>query len=216
MTLELLGSVGLGLGLAAACGLRVFVPLLVMSLATRLGVVTPGESFAWLGSWPALVALSTACAMELAGYYLPWVDHMLDTVATPMATIAGATVAGAALVGAGGAEGLPPILQWAAPLLAGGGVATTVQLGSVALRGVSTVTTGGIGNPVVATAENAMSVVLSIVAVVVPILAAVIVLTLAIVVTRSAVRRARRRRSRATVMVGGTPVSSVRATSATA
>lgn len=209
MTLELFGSVGLGLGLAAACGLRVFIPLLVMSLATRLGVVTPSESFAWLGSWPALVALSTACAMELAGYYLPWVDHMLDTVATPMATIAGAIVAGAALVGVGGAEGLPPILQWAAPLLAGGGVATTVQLGSVAVRGVSTVTTGGIANPVVATVENAVSVVLSVLAVVVPVLATVVVLAAVLVGGRVVVRRARRRRARAAGLAGGALATSV-------
>ncbi len=204
MTLELLGSVGLGLGLAAACGLRVFVPLLVMSLATRLGVVTPGESFAWLGSWPALVALSTACGMELAGYYLPWVDHLLDTVATPMATIAGAIVAGAAMVGVGAADGLPPILQWAAPLLAGGGMATTVQLGTVAMRGVSTMTTGGVGNPVVATVENASSLVLSVLAVVVPVLAAVIVFATVIVVGRFAVRRVRGRCRRAAAL---TPVA---------
>jgi hypothetical protein len=146
--------------------------------------------------WPALVALSTACALEVAGYYLPVVDNLLDTVATPLATLAGALAAGVALVGSDALGDLPGVVQWALPLLAGAGVAGTVQMGTVATRAASTTATAGIANPIIATVENAGSVALSIAAILVPIVAGVTVLCLASALAIVAVRIARRRRAR--------------------
>ena len=53
-------SIMLGIGLAAACGLRVFLPLLVASLFSHFNIAGIGlnESFAWMGSWPAMIAFN--------------------------------------------------------------------------------------------------------------------------------------------------------------
>ncbi|PYQ56518.1 MAG: DUF4126 domain-containing protein, partial [Acidobacteria bacterium] len=80
--METVLSILIGLGLAAACGFRVFVPLLIMSLASRAGVghLALGPGFAWIGSTPALLSFAVATVLEIAGYYIPWVDNLLDTV----------------------------------------------------------------------------------------------------------------------------------------
>lgn len=163
----------MGLGLAAASGFRVFLPLLALALTTRLGIVVPAEEFAWIGSWPALLALGTAATLEIGGYYLPWVDHVLDTIATPAAFVAG-TLLAASQMGA-----LDPLVQWGAGAVAGGGLAGAIQLGTVTTRVASTATTGGAANPVVATVENVVSATVSLVALLVPIALGLVMLALA-------------------------------------
>ena len=80
--MEMFLSILIGLGLSAACGFRVFIPLLVMSLASRsdVGHLTLGDGFAWIGSDAALIAFGAATVLEIAGYYIPWVDNLLDAV----------------------------------------------------------------------------------------------------------------------------------------
>ena len=68
-------SVLVGLGLSAACGFRVFVPLLVVSIAARSGHLSLATGFDWMGSDAALIAFGVATVLEIAGYYVPWVDH---------------------------------------------------------------------------------------------------------------------------------------------
>src|SRR5712671_6117407 len=104
--METLLSCCLGVGLSAACGFRVFVPLLVMSVAAHSGHLTLAHGFEWIGSYPALVTFSVATAVEIAGYYIPWVDNLLDSLATPAAVIAG-TLAMASL-----ATDMSPLLKW--------------------------------------------------------------------------------------------------------
>jgi len=162
--METLMSICLGIGLSAACGFRVFVPLLVMSIASLSGHLTLAHGFEWIGSYPALVTFSIATCLEVAGYYIPWVDHVLDTLATPAALIAG-TVVTAAMVG-----DVSPFLKWTLAVIAGGGAAGLVQGTTVVARGTSTVTTGGLGNPLVATAELGGAVLTSILAILAPIL----------------------------------------------
>ena len=87
--METLLSVCVGIGLSAACGFRVFVPLVVMSIAALTGHLTLAHGFEWVGSYPALVAFAVATCVEIAGYYVPWIDNLLDTIATPAAIIAG-------------------------------------------------------------------------------------------------------------------------------
>lgn len=163
--MENLLSVLVGVGLAAACGFRVFVPLLVLSLAARSGEMALGHGFGWIGSKPALLAFAVATVVEIAGYYIPWVDHLLDTVATPTAVIAGVLVTASTL------GHMSPFLQWSIALLAGGGTAGIFQGLTAAARGVSTLTTGGLGNPIVSTVEAGGSALLSVLAVTVPVLA---------------------------------------------
>src|SRR6266568_2193185 len=127
--METLLSICVGIGLSAACGFRVFVPLLVMSIAALSGHLTLAHGFEWIGSYPALVAFAVATCLEIAGYYIPWVDHLLDTVATPVAIIAGT------LVSASMVTDLSPFLKWTLAIIAGGGAAGMVQATTVLTRG---------------------------------------------------------------------------------
>ena len=96
--MDVLLAIAAGLGLAAACGFRVFVPLLLVSIAGRAEMLTLHEDWQWIGSLPALIGFSVATALEIAGYYVPVVDNLLDTIATPAAAVAGAVVALAVVV----------------------------------------------------------------------------------------------------------------------
>ena len=85
---SLLG-VSVGLALSAAVGLRIFVPLLITSAAAQLGCITLAAGMTWIGSNTALVAFATATVIEVVAYYVPVLDNLLDTIATPVATTAG-------------------------------------------------------------------------------------------------------------------------------
>ncbi len=163
-------SICVGTGLSAACGFRVFVPLLIMSVASHAGHLTLSPGFEWIGTSPALAAFAIATALEIAAYYVPWIDNLLDTVATPAAILAGIIVTASAV------SGLSPFLQWTLAVIAGGGVAGMVQMATSVTRGVSTVTTAGFGNPLLATAEAGGAIVLSLLAIVVPVIAGIAVL----------------------------------------
>lgn len=144
---NLLTALMVGVGLSASCGFRVFVPLLAMGLAGAAGEITLSDDFAWVQSTPVLVGLGIATLLEVGAYYVPWVDNLLDTVAGPSAVVAG-TVATAAVM-----PEMSPMLDWAIAAIVGGGSAGVVQLGTMLTRGTSTATTGGLGNPLVSTAE---------------------------------------------------------------
>lgn len=172
--MDTLFSVLIGLGLAAACGFRVFVPLLVMSLATRaeIGHLILGDGFSWIGSTPALIAFGSATLLEIAGYYIPWVDNLLDAIATPTAIVAGILVTASAVTD------MDPFLKWTLAVVGGGGTTAVFQGITATARQVSSFATGGLGNPVLATAETGSSALLAVLAVTLPILAIVLVLTL--------------------------------------
>lgn len=171
--MDTLLSLLIGFGLAAACGFRVFVPLLVASLAARGGHLQIGPGFDWLASDAAMIAFGVATLFEIAGYYIPWVDNLLDAIATPAAIVAGVLVSASTLV-----LDLNPFLHWTLAVLAGGGTAATFQGVTATIRQISTFTTGGLGNPVVATAEAGGSLLLAVLAVTLPILAAILVVAL--------------------------------------
>jgi len=158
-------SLAAGLGLAAACGFRVFVPLLAVSVAAREGYAPLSAGFAWLGSDAALIAFASATILEIIAYYVPWLDHALDVVATPAAVIAGMVTSASVITD------VPPLLKWTAVVIGGGGVAALVQGSTVALRIGSTATTGGLGNALIATAELVASIVTSTLAVLIPLAA---------------------------------------------
>lgn len=163
--MEIVYALLIGIGLAAASGFRVFLPLLGLALAARFGGVAPGEDFGWLLADAALVALATATLLEIGAYYLPLLDHLLDAVTTPLAIIAG-TLATAAMLG--GID--DPLIKWGVALIAGGGAAGVVQAGSVAARAASLATTGGLGNPVVSTIEWIGALLVTVLAFIAPVL----------------------------------------------
>lgn len=177
----------LGIGLAAACGFRIFVPFLVLGVAAQAGHLPLSSGFEWIASPGALIAFGAATVLEAAAYFVPWLDHALDALSTPVTVVAG-TVATAAVV-----TDLPPLLKWTLAVIAGGGVAGIVKGGTAVTRTVSTATTGGFANWVLAGSELAGSVVTSVTAVLVPVLGAV----LGVVVLIVAVRVLRRTRGTA-------------------
>jgi hypothetical protein len=148
---ELLTSLLVGIGLSAACGFRVFLPLLGMSAAAHFGDLPVVPGFEWLASLPAFLTLLTATAVEVVAYYIPWLDNALDAITTPLALAAGTMITASQI------DGLPPYAQWGLAAIAGGGASALVQAGTVAGRATSSATTGGLGNGVVATAEVLLS-----------------------------------------------------------
>jgi hypothetical protein len=181
-------SVALGLGLAAAAGLRVFVPLFALGLAARVGYVGLADGFDWLASTPALIAFGTATVVEIAAYYVPFLDHLLDTIATPSAVVAGVVASAAVLTD------LPPIMQWTVAVIAGGGAAGLVQGTTVAARLGSTALTGGLGNVVLASVETVGAIGTVVLAIALPLLALVLVAAMLVVAVALLTRVARRRR----------------------
>jgi hypothetical protein len=160
----------LGIGLSAACGFRVFVPLLALSVAAHAGHVHLAAGFQWIASDAALIAFGAATVLEVGAYYIPWVDHALDVIAAPVAVVAGVLVT-ASLV-----TDMSPLLKWTLAVIAGGGAAGLVQGGTMFLRGASSVATAGFGNPLVATTELAMAAVTSVLSLLAPVFIAVVVL----------------------------------------
>jgi hypothetical protein len=167
-------SAAVGLGLAAACGFRVFVPLLIASLAAHFGHLPLAAGFEWLATVPALVALGSATALEVGAYYVPWLDHALDLVATPAAVLAGMLAAASVVTD------LPPLLKWSTVIIGGGGAAGLIQGASVLLRLKSGALTGGLANPVVSTVELAGAGMTALLAILLPLLCLVLVLVVLI------------------------------------
>lgn len=169
----------IGIGLSAACGFRVFVPLLVMSIASLVGWFEPMKGFEWLAMPSVCIALAVATVCEIAAYYIPWVDNMLDSIATPAAMIAGTLTTMAVSSGE-----MSQFASWASAIIVGGGTAGAVQMSTVAVRGVSTATTGGVANPLVSTGEWIGAILLSILSFLVPVLVVVLIIVLAVFAVR--------------------------------
>jgi hypothetical protein len=168
--LHTLIEVMLGISLSAASGFRVFVPLLVLSAAAVVGHIDLPANFDWIESSQALAVFAVACTLEIAGYYIPWFDHLLDIIATPAAMLAG-TVVTASLT-----PDLNPLVQWTLALAAGGGTAGITNGLMNLLRATSTATSGGLANPVVATVELVAAIALSLLAVTLPVVAGIVVI----------------------------------------
>jgi len=152
--LQIILSLSLGLGLAAACGFRVFIPPLMMGVANRFDLYELEGSFTWVGETWAIAIFGIATILEVGGYFIPWIDNLLDTVATPAAILGGIFVTSASLEGE-----MDSSTQWMLSIIAGGGVSGTIQLGTVATRAISTGTTGGLANPLISLLEAVASIV---------------------------------------------------------
>ncbi|MEM8965610.1 MAG: DUF4126 domain-containing protein [Bacteroidota bacterium] len=174
--IELVTAFFIGLGLAASVGFRIFLPLLALSIASYFDIIPVTESFEWIGTIPAMIALGAATVLETLAYFIPWFDNLLDTIALPTASIAGTAVMASTLVE------LDPLWQWALAIIAGGGTAGLIKGVSANTRLASTATTGGLVNPVITTAETAASAGLSALSVFLWPLAAIIVIGLLVLV----------------------------------
>ena len=173
---DILVASSLGLGLAAASGFRVFIPPFLYGLFLRLDMVPISIPMTGISEWMAsdigLIILGVAMIVEILGYYIPWIDNLLDTIASPAAIIAGVMMMSSTL------SDTHPALQWGTSIIAGGGVSGTIQIGTVATRAVSTATTGGLGNPIVSTIEAGACILCTILAILLPIIALFLVIVL--------------------------------------
>jgi len=185
--MELALAALVGLALSAACGFRVFVPPLVISIAAQAGSLELAEGFDWIATPAATIAFAVATALEVGGYFVPWLDNALDVLSVPAAGVAG-TVLTASMV-----TDVSPFLQWSLAVVAGGGSATTVSAGMALLRGKSTVLTLGLANPVVSLLEAVAAGTVSVLAAFAPLLAALLAVSLALGVVVLLRRRADRR-----------------------
>lgn len=168
--ISVLVSICLGIGLAASAGFRVFVPLLFLSIAAYSGMLELNGDWAWAGSLTAVIVLGVASIAELLAYYIPYVDNLLDSVTVPMAAIAGTAMMVSVVTD------MDPVFTWTLAIIAGGGTAAAVSSTTAAARATSTATTGGLGNPVVSTAEAGFSGILSLLSIIAPVVAVVIVI----------------------------------------
>lgn len=166
---ELVVGVCAGISLSAACGFRVFLPLLAVSIAAHFFGFKVNADFAWIGSWASIVSLATATIVEIVAYYLPFVDNLLDLINVPLAFVAGAVVMSGVL------PDVHPYLKWSIAGLLGSSAAGLTQLVTMIIRGASTATTAGAGNNVVALLENVCAVIFSIGAILFPLIAIVVV-----------------------------------------
>ena len=162
------------IGLDAATGFRVFLPLFAVSLSSYLGWIPISDSFEWLSGLPTLITTGIATIAEILAYYIPLVDHLLDTVAIPLSTIAGSILFASQFADLG------TFPQWALAIVAGGGTAATISSGFAGIRAASTATTGGTGNFLVGTTETAGAGFMTIVSMVAPFIAAVLSIILVI------------------------------------
>jgi hypothetical protein len=169
MNLETILSICLGIGLASASGFRVFLPVFALSLASYFNVIPLNESWAWIGGLPALISFGVAMVFEIFGYYIPFIDNLLDTIATPLAAIAGFVVMASTMVD------ISPTMTTILAIIAGSGSATAFQGLTTTTRLASSVKTAGLGNPVVSTAETGTAITLSSLAIFLPIVAVILV-----------------------------------------
>ena len=169
-------STFIGIGLAAASGFRVFLPMFAVSLASYMGWIPMGDNFEWLSGLPTLITTGAATIVEILAYYIPVVDNFLDTITIPLATVAGSVLFASQFIE------LDTFPQWALALIAGGGTAATIASGFAGTRAASTATTGGIGNNLVATTETAGAGLMSVLAIFLPVLAFIAAIALLIAV----------------------------------
>ena len=182
VSVEWLIAVAIGIGLAAATGFRVFLPLLVAGLAAYWGALPLSDGFRWLATPEALIALASASVVDNR-YYIPGVDHLLDVLASPAAIAAGIVASASVMVD------MPPGIVWPVAIIGGGGMAAVTKLSSAVLRAKTGIATLGVANPIVSTGETAGAIVIALAAVLVPVVC-LIVLIVMLVWSR---RRRRRR-----------------------
>lgn len=192
--MEYIIPVLIGIGLAAACGFRVFVPLLLLSVFSHTGYMTPSEDFVWVGTVPALVCFSVATLLEVGAYYIPWLDNLFDSITTPLAAIAGIFTSLAVI------SDLDPMLKWSTAVILGGGSASLFQILTVKARAVSSTITAGFGNFIVSTVELFISIVVSLLSIIAPVIAITTLIGLIIILIYYIRKHIKQRRNKPTMV----------------
>lgn len=168
----------IGIGLAATCGFRAFVPLFAMSLAGVSGVMEFASGFEWIGTYPALIVFGIATVVEIVAYFVPFVDNVLNAITLPFSIIAGVIIVASVITD------IDPVIRWSLALIAGGGVATGTGLISNAIHLASTMTSGGTANPAVSTVETGATGVMAALSIIFPVVSLVLIILIIFFVVR--------------------------------
>ena len=186
----------LGISLSAACGFRVFIPPLALSIAFHSGVLQLSPDWQWLGTQNAIITLGIAATIEVLAYFIPWVSNFLDSIEIGLAPLAGMFVTASTLSIAGDFD---PTFLWIVTVIAGGATAETVELGTSMTRLITSGSTAGIGTPVVSVVEASSSIVMSILAINAPNVAILLVIFLVVDGIRRIMKFTAKRKERRTI-----------------
>jgi hypothetical protein len=179
-------AIAAGIVLAASAGLRAFVPLFAVGVASRTFGWEVASEMQWLASNTALTCFGIASVLEVAADKIPVVDHALDAVHTVVGPIAGA------LAGLSVWLHFPPAVAAFLALAVGAPIAGGVHLLAATTRLKSTAVSGGALNPVASTVEDGVTVTAVVIAIVAPLVAVVLTIVLLVILGRFIARRARR------------------------
>jgi len=171
---SLISSIFLAFGLSAACGFRIFIPPLTYGLLYKADLVQLGEGWNWIGNDWVIGVLALSALIEIIGNLVPWLDNLLDVLATPTAIFAGTTLSAISL------SEIDPGLKWMLSVMSGVLVTGGFQLSTVTLRGFSSIFTGGLLNPIISFIEDIISLGISIAIILFPLLGIFIVLLIAL------------------------------------
>ncbi|MGB7375556.1 MAG: DUF4126 domain-containing protein [Rivularia sp. (in: cyanobacteria)] len=191
--MNIIAALCLGIGLSAACGFRVFIPPLALSIAAHGGMLQLSSEWEWLGSESAITTLSIAATVEVFAYFLPWVSNFLDSIEILLAPIAGMIMTASTLSMAGDFD---PTLLWILTIITGGATAETVELTTSVTRLATSVSTAGMGGPIIGLVEAISSAIISILAISLPILSTLLVIFLLIYCVRRILKFIAKRKRR--------------------
>ncbi len=191
--MNIIAALCLGIGLSAACGFRVFIPPLALSIAAHGGMLQLSSEWEWLGSESAITTLSIAATVEVFAYFIPWVSNFLDSIEILLAPIAGMIMTASTLSMAGDFD---PTLLWILTIITGGATAETVELTTSVTRLATSVSTAGMGGPIIGLVEAISSAIISILAISLPILSTLLVIFLLIYSVRQILKFIAKRKRR--------------------
>ncbi len=189
-----------GTGLAASAGLNAYIPLLLIGLLGRYtGLIDLPHGWNWLSNGWVLLILGVLLAVEVVADKVPAVDSINDLLQTAVRPTAGGLAFGAGssskTVTVSDPGSFFTSRQWV-PIVAGIVIALVIHVGKASARPVINTATVGFGGPVASVAEDATSVVVSLVAIVVPVLVVVCLIAMLLGFWSLRRRRARRRAAR--------------------
>ena len=175
MISSLLTSAGLGIG----AGINAYATLLVFGLLARWQPSMFHDQLArFFASTPVLIVVAVLYLIEFVADKIPTVDHIWDVIHTVIRPIAGALVAFAAV-----SNQIPRGAVIIATILAGS-VALGAHATKATLRGASTLSTGGLGNPILSLIEDLFAFASAIIAILLPWLVLVVLALVTLLVVR--------------------------------
>ncbi|MFZ5918619.1 MAG: DUF4126 domain-containing protein [Chloroflexota bacterium] len=189
--LDVISGLATGLGLSSSAGLNAYLPLLILALAARFtDWITLNEPWDALTSGWIIVLLAALLAVEVVADKMPAVDHINDTIQTFIRPAAGALLFAAS---SDAVANIHPVFAMACGVIVAGGVHAV----KATARPAVTVTTAGVGNPIVSTLEDITSALVALLSILLPTLMVLVLLLLFVLAIGWYWRRRRVRAARA-------------------